>query len=108
MNLYIFILLNPLIVFKVNFLQEHACLVSSVCTRGITYRGQERGILTCYPDTDLAIAKELMEDEGIKQLPVVKHGREPLKERKQIIVAALHYDSILQCLRFLLYFISFC
>lgn len=66
----------------------------------ITYRGQERGILTCYPDMNLAIAKELMEAKGIKQLPVVKRGRERVKERKRRIVAVLHYDSILQCLRF--------
>ncbi|XP_024965217.1 chloride channel protein CLC-f-like, partial [Cynara cardunculus var. scolymus] len=30
-------------------------LVSSICTRGINYRGRKRGLLTCYPDTDLAI-----------------------------------------------------
>lgn len=97
--IYIFVLLNS-IVFNIELLQVNACPVSSVCTRGITYRGQERGILTCYPDTNLAIAKELMEAKGIKQLPVVKHGRERLKERKRRIVAVLHYDSISQCLRF--------
>ncbi|XP_065863014.1 chloride channel protein CLC-f [Euphorbia lathyris] len=75
------------------------CLVSSVCTREISYRGQSRGLLTCYPDTDLAIAKELMEAKGIKQLPVVKHLRGSLKERKRRVVAILHYDSIQNCLR---------
>ncbi|XP_042949996.1 chloride channel protein CLC-f isoform X1 [Carya illinoinensis] len=74
-------------------------LVSAVCTRGISYRGQERGILTCYPDTNLAIAKELMEAKGIKQLPVVKRGEESKKGRKRRIVALLHYDSIWNCLR---------
>ncbi|OMP06932.1 Cystathionine beta-synthase, core [Corchorus olitorius] len=77
----------------------NTCLISSVCTRGISYRGQERGLLTCYPDTDLAIAKELMEAKGIKQLPVVKRGREPHKGRKRKIVAILHYESIWNCLR---------
>ncbi|XP_057983986.1 chloride channel protein CLC-f [Malania oleifera] len=72
--------------------------VSSVCTRGISYRGRERGLLTCYPDTDLAIAKELMEAKGIKQLPVVKRGS-PQKERKRKLVAILPYDSIWNCLR---------
>ncbi|KAI3684991.1 hypothetical protein L6452_34221 [Arctium lappa] len=47
-------------------------VVSSVCTRGIRYRGRKWGLLTCYPDTDLAIAKKLMEAKGIKQLPVVE------------------------------------
>lgn len=75
------------------------CLVSSVCTRGISYRGQERGLLTCYPDTVLAFAKELMEAKGIKQLPVVKRGREHVRERKRRVVAILHYDSILNCIR---------
>ncbi|XP_022932341.1 chloride channel protein CLC-f-like isoform X2 [Cucurbita moschata] len=70
-------------------------LVSSIYTRGIRYRGRERGILTCHPDTDLTTAKELMEAKGIKQLPVVKRG----KERKKRIVAVLHYDSIFSCLR---------
>ncbi|CAN1354006.1 Chloride channel protein CLC-f [Linum perenne] len=69
-------------------------LVSSVCTRGISYRGQLRGLLTCYPDTKLATAKELMEAKGIKQLPVVKHGRGSWKERKRRIVAILHYDAV--------------
>ncbi|WCJ32529.1 Chloride channel protein CLC-f [Euphorbia peplus] len=75
------------------------CLVSSVCTREISYRGQSRGLLTCYPDTDLAIAKELMEAKGIKQLPVVKHSRGSLKERKRRVLAVLYYDSIHNCLR---------
>ncbi|OMO83840.1 Cystathionine beta-synthase, core [Corchorus capsularis] len=77
----------------------NTCLISSICTRGISYRGQERGLLTCYPDTDLAIAKELMEAKGIKQLPVVKRGREPHRGRKRKIVAILHYESIWNCLR---------
>ncbi|XVF70997.1 hypothetical protein PTKIN_Ptkin11bG0206600 [Pterospermum kingtungense] len=80
-------------------LDVNTCLVSSVCTRGISYRGQDRGLLTCYPDTDLAIAKELMEAKGIKQLPVVKRGGEPHKGRKRRIVAVLHYESIWNCLR---------
>lgn len=72
--------------------------MSSIYTRGISYRGRERGILTCYPDTALATAKELMEAKGIKQLPVVKRG----KERKRRIVAVLHYGSIFSCLRLLM------
>nr|GEV18716.1 chloride channel protein CLC-f-like [Tanacetum cinerariifolium] len=58
------------------------CLVSSVCTRGISYRGRKRGLLTCYPDTDLAIAKKLMEAKGIKQLPVVQRAVDFQEERK--------------------------
>ncbi|KAG8661482.1 hypothetical protein MANES_01G007500v8 [Manihot esculenta] len=76
------------------------CLVSSVCTRGISYRGQSRGLLTCYPDTNLSIANELMEAKGIEQLPVVKQCRGSLKERKRKIVAILHYDSLRSCLSF--------
>ncbi|GFS45236.1 chloride channel F [Actinidia rufa] len=76
-------------------LQEvNTCLISSICTRGISYRGQERGLLTCYPDTDLAIAKKLMEAKGIKQLPVVKRGGDFHRERKRRIFAILYYDSI--------------
>lgn len=81
------------------------CLVSSVCTRGISYRGQSRGLLTCYPDTNLSIANELMEAKGIEQLPVVKQCRGSLKERKRKIVAILHYDSLRSCLRFILIFV---
>lgn len=88
----------------VKFLQVNACLVSSVCTQGISYRGRARGLLTCYPDTDLAIAKELMEAKGIKQLPVIKRGREPRRRR---IAAILHYDSIWICLRFVLVFLVY-
>ncbi|KAI8011539.1 Chloride channel protein CLC-f [Camellia lanceoleosa] len=77
----------------------NTCLVSSICTRGISYRGRERGLLTCYPDTDLAISKKLMEARGIKQLPVVKRGGEFQRERKHRIVAILYYDSIWNCLR---------
>ncbi|XP_060187684.1 chloride channel protein CLC-f isoform X1 [Lycium barbarum] len=75
------------------------CLVSSICTRGITYRGQDCGLLTCYPDTDLAIAKQLMEAKGIKQLPVVKRGGEFRRERKRRIIAVLHYDSVEESIR---------
>ncbi|KAM1167000.1 hypothetical protein ACFX19_029608 [Malus domestica] len=81
------------------FLDANTCLVSSVCTRGIRYRGRARGLFTCYPDTDLAMAKELMEAKDVRQLPVVKRVREPPKEIKRRIVAILHYDSILNCLR---------
>lgn len=74
--------------------------VFSVCTRGISYRGQECGLLICYPDTDLAIAKELMEAKGINQLPVVKRGgREPQKGRKRRVVGLLYYDSIWNSIR---------
>ncbi|KAL3508297.1 hypothetical protein ACH5RR_027698 [Cinchona calisaya] len=75
------------------------CPVSSICTRGISYRGRHCGLLTCYPDTDLAIAKQLMEAKGIKQLPVVKRGGDNQKERKRKVIAVLFYDSILKSLR---------
>ncbi|KAI3686120.1 hypothetical protein L1987_79792 [Smallanthus sonchifolius] len=74
-------------------------LVSSVCTRGISYRGRKRGLLNCYPDTDLAIAKKLMEAKGIKQLPVVQRAIDFQEERKRRIVAVLYYHSIWNCLR---------
>ncbi|KAA8523482.1 hypothetical protein F0562_009905 [Nyssa sinensis] len=82
-----------------SLLEVNTCLISSICTRGISYRGQERGLLTCYPDTDLAIAKKLMEAKGIKQLPVVKRSREFHKTRKRRIIAILYYDSIWNTLR---------
>ena len=69
------------------------------------YRGRERGLLTCYPDSSLAMAKELMEAKGIKQLPVVKRGRKPGIERRRRTVALLHYDLLWECLR---YFIDSC
>ncbi|KAA3472576.1 chloride channel protein CLC-f-like isoform X1 [Gossypium australe] len=80
-------------------LDVNTCLVSSVCTRGISYRGQERALLTCYPETNLAIAKVLMEAKEIKQLPVVKSSGEPRKGRKRRIVGVLYYESIWNCLR---------
>uniref|UniRef100_A0A5B6YJ89 Chloride channel protein n=1 Tax=Davidia involucrata TaxID=16924 RepID=A0A5B6YJ89_DAVIN len=82
-----------------SLLEVNTYLVSSIYTRGISYRGQERGLLTCYPDTDLAIAKKLMEAKGIKQLPVVKRGGEFHRTRKRRIVAILYYDSIWNTLR---------
>ncbi|KAH1194151.1 Chloride channel protein CLC-f [Glycine max] len=72
----------------------NTCLVSSVCTRGMSYRGRERGILTCYPNTSLAMAKELMEAKDIKQLPVVKRGVDQSREMKRRIVGLLHYDAL--------------
>jgi len=68
----------------------------------MSYRGRARGILTCYPNTSLAMAKELMEAKGIKQLPVVKRGGDQSRERKRRIVGLLHYDALWQCLRFFL------
>ncbi|KAL1357892.1 hypothetical protein HN51_009735 [Arachis hypogaea] len=81
------------------FVDANTCLVSSVCTRGMTYRGRERGLLTCYPNTSLAVAKELMEAKGIKQLPVVKRGGDRNRERKRRIAGLLHYDALWHCLR---------
>ncbi|KAB2006040.1 hypothetical protein ES319_D11G313400v1 [Gossypium barbadense] len=80
-------------------LDVNTCVVSSVCTRGISYRGQERALLTCYPETNLAIAKVLMEAKEIKQLPVVKSSGEPRQGRKRRIVGVLYYESIWNCLR---------
>ncbi|KAI3675701.1 hypothetical protein L1987_85293 [Smallanthus sonchifolius] len=73
--------------------------VSSICTRGITYRGLKRGLITCYPDTDLATAKKLMEAREIKQLPVVQRCLVFQDERKRKIVGILYYHSIWSCLR---------
>ncbi|KAK6935480.1 CBS domain [Dillenia turbinata] len=81
------------------FPDVNSSLVSTLCTRGINYRGRQRGLLTCYPDTDLAIAKELMEAKGIKQLPVVRRGGDIKKERKRRIIGLLHHESIWHCLR---------
>ncbi|KAI3810128.1 hypothetical protein L1987_19738 [Smallanthus sonchifolius] len=73
--------------------------VSSICTRGITYQGLKRGLITCYPDTDLATAKKLMEAREIKQLPVVQRSLVFQGERKRKIVGILYYHSIWSCLR---------
>ncbi|KAH9627057.1 hypothetical protein KSS87_023745 [Heliosperma pusillum] len=87
--------------FTNNLMQQdvYACAVSSVCTRAMNYRGLERGVLTCYPDTDLVTARDLMEAKGIKQLPVVMRGGESKEERRRKIVAVLHYDSMSKHLR---------
>lgn len=68
----------------------------------MSYRGRARGLLTCYPNTNLAMAKELMEAKGIKQIPVVKRSGDRHRERKQRIVGLLHYDKLWHCLRFFL------
>lgn len=65
----------------------------------MNYRGIERGVLTCYPDTDLVTAKDLMEAKGIGQLPVVMRGGDSREERRRRIVGVLHYDSISNYLR---------
>ncbi|KFK35584.1 hypothetical protein AALP_AA4G009900 [Arabis alpina] len=80
-------------------LNENTCPVSSVCTRNITYRGQERGLLTCYPDATVSVAKELMEARGVKQLPVVKRGEVIHKGKRRKLLGLLHYDSIWTFLR---------
>ncbi|XP_010534843.1 PREDICTED: chloride channel protein CLC-f isoform X2 [Tarenaya hassleriana] len=84
-------------------LDEYSSPVSLVCTRKITYRGQERGILTCYPDTTVGVAMELMEARGVKQLPVVKRsggGGDPRNGKKRRrLVGILYYDSISVFLR---------
>lgn len=80
-------------------LQENSSTISLCLTRGFQYEGNERGLLTCFPDTDLTTAKNLMEARGIKQLPVVKRGVGHRTEGKRKLIALLHYDSIGHCLR---------
>ncbi|KAM3225452.1 hypothetical protein ACQJBY_058289 [Aegilops geniculata] len=80
-------------------LKEACSTISSCLTRGFQYQGSERGLLTCFPDTDLTTAKNLMEARGIKQLPVVKRGVGHRTERRRKLVALLYYDSIGHCLR---------
>ncbi|KAF0935629.1 hypothetical protein E2562_035081 [Oryza meyeriana var. granulata] len=78
---------------------ENSSAISLCLTRGFQYQGNERGLLTCFPDTDLTTAKNLMEARGIKQLPVVKRGVSHRAELKRKLIALLHYDSIGHCLR---------
>lgn len=79
---------------------DEACsTISSCLTRGFQYKGSERGLLTCFTDTDLTTAKNLMEARGIKQLPVVKRGIGHRTEGKRKLIALLRYDSIGHCLR---------
>uniref|UniRef100_A0A0A9CMA9 CBS domain-containing protein n=1 Tax=Arundo donax TaxID=35708 RepID=A0A0A9CMA9_ARUDO len=78
---------------------ENSSTISSCLTRGFQYRGSERGLLTCFPGTDLTTAKNLMEARGIKQLPVVKRGAGHRTAGKRKPIALLHYDSIGCCLR---------
>jgi len=80
-------------------LQDNSSSISSCLTRGFQYRGSERGLLTCFPDTDLTTAKSLMEARGIKQLPVVKRGVAHRTAGKRKPIALLHYDSIGCCVR---------
>ncbi|KAL7143003.1 hypothetical protein ABFS83_08G162100 [Erythranthe nasuta] len=83
-----------------NYTDANTCTVSSIFNRGMTFRGRERGPLICYPDTDLAMAKQLMEAKGIKQLPVLKRAESSQREQKRRRIAAiLYYDSIWNCLR---------
>lgn len=83
-----------------NSADVNTCTVSSIFSRGISYLGRERGPLICYPDTDLAMAKQLMEAKGIKQLPVIKRAEDAQREwRRRKIVAILYYDSIWTCVR---------
>ncbi|KAG6387506.1 hypothetical protein SASPL_152698 [Salvia splendens] len=82
----------------------NTCTISSILTRGISYNGRECGPLICYPDTDLAMAKQLMEAKGIKQLPVIKRAEDGQRERRRRKIAGvLYYDSIWTCLRDELY-----
>uniref|UniRef100_J3LGJ7 Chloride channel protein n=1 Tax=Oryza brachyantha TaxID=4533 RepID=J3LGJ7_ORYBR len=78
---------------------ENSSAISLCLTRGFQYQGNERGLLTCFPDTDLTTAKNLMEARGIKQLPVVRRGVGHRTEGKRKLIALLHYDSIGHCLR---------
>ena len=78
---------------------QNSSSISSRVTRGFQYQGSERGLLTCFPDTDLTTAKNLMEARGIKQLPVVKRGVGHRTTGKRKPIALLHYDSIGSCLR---------
>ncbi|WOK95443.1 chloride channel protein CLC-f [Canna indica] len=77
----------------------NTCTVSSYLTRGFQYRGRESGLLTCFPDTDLTTAKQLMEAKGIKHLPVVKRGGGRSNDPRRRLVGLLYYDSIGHCLR---------
>ncbi|GJN22062.1 hypothetical protein PR202_gb09593 [Eleusine coracana subsp. coracana] len=78
---------------------ENSSTISSCITRGFQYRGTERGLLTCFVDTDLTTAKNLMEARGVKQLPVVKRGAGHGTAGRRKPIALLHYDSIDCCLR---------
>lgn len=77
----------------------NSSLVSSCLTRGFQFHGNERGLVTCFPDTDLSTAKVLMEVKGIKQLPVVKRGAGRRNDGRRKVLGLLHYDSIGWCLR---------
>nr|CAB3481335.1 unnamed protein product [Digitaria exilis] len=80
-------------------LDANSSPVSSCLTRGFQFHGNERGLVTCFPDTDLSTAKVLMEVKGIKQLPVVKRGAGRRNDGRRKVLGLLHYDAIGWCLR---------
>nr|CAB3483373.1 unnamed protein product [Digitaria exilis] len=80
-------------------LDANSSPVSSCLTRGFQFHGNERGLVTCFPDTDLSTAKVLMEVKGIKQLPVVKRGAGRRNDGRRKVIGLLHYDAIGWCLR---------
>jgi CBS domain-containing protein len=72
--------------------QANSSLVSSCLTGGFQFHGNERGLVTCFPEKDLSTAKVLMEVKGIKQL----RRRNDVRRK---VLGLLHYDSIGWCLR---------
>ncbi|XP_042045660.1 chloride channel protein CLC-f-like [Salvia splendens] len=102
--IFIFSPISNEIPFRYKSLFVNTCTISSILTRGISYNGRECGPLICYPDTDLTMAKQLMEAKGIKQLPVIKRAEDGQRERRRRKIAGvLYYDSIWTCLRDELY-----
>ncbi|EPS65023.1 hypothetical protein M569_09754, partial [Genlisea aurea] len=72
--------------------------VLSMLTSRPGREGSGGGVLVCYSDTDLAMAKQVMEAKGIKQLPVVKRAVEGDRKRR-VVTGIVYYDFIWDCVR---------
>ncbi|XP_078443437.1 chloride channel F isoform X2 [Wolffia australiana] len=75
------------------------CQVSTICTRWTRIEGRWSGLVTCFPDTDLSTAIQLMEAKNVKHLPVVRRGGDWRRDGKRKLSGLIHYDSISHCLR---------
>jgi CBS domain-containing protein len=83
---------------KNNFyiVQTDTILVAAICTSSIETVSK---IVVCYPDTSLQAAEELMQSQGLPQLPVVTRVGRQWQDRGHQMVGVLHYEIIPQCIK---------
>ncbi|KAJ7546555.1 hypothetical protein O6H91_08G044500 [Diphasiastrum complanatum] len=78
----------------VTILEADSMLVASICTSKGVNQGDETDLVVCYRDMNLYAAQQLMDINGVRQMPVVSRGGKRWQDRSRQVIGLLNREAI--------------